>query len=109
MAKKKRNVYVTNLNNHDLCNITDFTNGGKIIPITKGRINIFDLDSLLNKISLCVKEFDSKNDYLLIIGNSIVTAACVFVLKHYVNKVNLLIFDARNNIYKHSKMELKND
>ena len=95
----KRDVYCTNVFGHDVSNAENFVeDGGEVINITEGRINIFKTDSLERKIMGALKDMKS-TDLILIAGNSFVASlVCAYVIKRF-GILNVLIWDHNERSY----------
>ena len=108
---KNRNVFVTNFRNQGgMLEATDkFRNGGKLIPITEGQINVFNTDSLKTTINYIFDNnlFNPKKDFIMIAGNSIIAAIVLKVITSKLiylglsDELNLLLYDSRLQDYEH--------
>ena len=95
----KRNVYVTNFSGVNTDDAKRFLEGdGRIINITEGTVNIFNQDSLLRNIAYQLIEF-TKDDFLVLAGNSTVAVYCAMVALQKVGEVKLLIWNNREGMY----------
>lgn len=103
----KTNVFVTNYVDFDLDDAWRFASkGGSIIPITKGKINIFNVESLLRKIKTSLVQMEA-DDWVVISGNPVVSSlVCSHISQKY-KKINLLLWDARNRCYVPRKVSIK--
>ena len=98
--KSTINVYITNYTeSYDIRPALDHVRGGgKLIPVTRGTINIFKTDELVRLIESAVMKME-KDDWILVSGNTIV--ACLVVAKVYevFGHINLLLWDNRKKSY----------
>ena len=106
---KNRNVFVTNFRNQGgMLEATDtIRNGGKLIPITEGNINVFNSDGLKTTINYIFHDynFDPKKDIILIAGSSIIAAIVMKVITSKLLKadltddISILLYDGRTQDY----------
>ena len=102
----KTNVFVTNYVDFDLDDAWRFAENGSIIPITKGKINIFNIESLLRKIKTSLVEMTA-DDWVIISGNPVVSTLVCSHISQKFKKMNLLLWDARNRCYVPRKVSIK--
>ena len=102
-----KNVFITNYVDFDLDDAWKFIEKkGSIIPITKGRINIFNIDNLVRKIKEKLVEI-TEDDWVIISGNPVVSSlVCSLIIQKF-GKMNLLLWDARNRNYVPRKVSQK--
>lgn len=90
-------VYIVNFAGH---NFDAAERYGKLTPVTRGNINIYRVDRDLFTVGENLKDFDHKEDYLLLSGNVLVNAMAIAVLMaKRIPKLNLLVYDAKNMEY----------
>ena len=102
----KTNVFVTNYVDFDLDDAWRFAENGSIIPITKCKINIFNIESLLRKIKTSLVEMTA-DDWVIISGNPVVSTLVCSHISQKFKKMNLLLWDARNRCYVPRKVSIK--
>jgi len=92
-------VYVINAAGHSYDAAKEFTNE-PLIPLTEGRINIFDVSLLTVEFAEKLQHFTS-DDYLMLTGSPVLSAIALSVLKEtYAHgEVNVLLFHAGMNKY----------
>ena len=96
-----RNIYATNIFGHDTTMAQEYLeDGGRIIPITEGRINIYKTDSLQRKIKGMLKDM-AYDDLILIAGNAVVASMVCAYVGHRFAILNLLMWD--NNASRYEK------
>lgn len=106
--KRDRSVFVTNDFGYDLSDAMQYLEGdGELIAITEGKVNIADPEKIANKMMFTLKKM-TKDDYLLISGNSVIACIASSLVFNKFKKMNLLIFDARENKYLSRKVSLDN-
>ena len=102
-----KNIFVTNYIDFDLDDAWQYAEkGGSILPITKGRINIFNVDNLIRKIKAKLVQMTT-DDWLIISGNPVVSSLVCSLVAQRFGKINLLLWDARNRAYVPRKVSLK--
>ncbi len=95
----KRNVYVTNFSGIDTKDAQRFCeDGGEIIFITEGTVNIYQDDSLARNIAYKLRDMQS-GDLLLIAGNNAIVAHCTAHIALRFGKVNLLVWNFKTKSY----------
>jgi|TARA_Y100000034_G_C6650607_1_gene284717 hypothetical protein len=99
-SNKQVNVYVTNYTeNYDIRPALDHVRGGgKLLPVTRGKINIFQTEELVRKIDTVVMQMD-KDDWVLISGNTVVSSLVVAKVYDVFGHINLLLWDSREKSY----------
>ncbi len=95
----KRNIFVTNIFGHDISMAEAFLDGGDIIPVTEGRINIFKTDSLERKIKGVIDKQMSRDDLVLIAGNAVVASMVCAYVAHEFGEINILIWNNTDREY----------
>ena len=95
----KINVYCTNVFGHDISKADEFIkDGGGVINITEGRINIFKTDSLERKIKGSLKDMVD-TDLILIAGNAVVASLVCAYVSYIFGVLNVLIWDNNESNY----------
>ncbi len=90
-----RSIYVTNFQDHNIDAAKRFLSGsGVMINITEGRVNIFATDGLERQIRYVLKGM-TKDDILLIVGNSYIASITMAIVMDMFDEVNFLIWDYR--------------
>jgi hypothetical protein len=75
-------------------------NNNEVIILTEGSVNIFSVDKLVYEIEEKMKNTNiSKEDYLLLGGNSVSNGIANIVMYDLVGRVNYLIYDAKTKSY----------
>jgi len=106
--KLDKNVFITNDFGYDLSDAVQYLEGdGELIPLTEGRVNINNPEKLANKMLFTLKKM-TKDDYLLISGNSVIACIASSIVFNKFKKINMLIFDAREHKYLSRVIALEN-
>ena len=90
------NVYVTNQSNHNMDGAMEF--GENIYYLTKGKVNIFRTDDLIDELRLKLVSFQ-KDDYLVFTGNSVVCGLAISILFTKHKSLKLLLYNGRSMEY----------
>jgi len=92
-------VFLLNYAGHD---ISDAERYGEVIPLTEGKVDIFRLDRLRYQIlqTLEKAKFSEDRDFIAVSGSTVLglVIGVVLVLLRC-KKVNILIWDAKQQIY----------
>lgn len=91
-------VFVVNDSGHDFSKAKRF---GELVPITQGKINIYQPQRDLIEVEKCLGEFSNKEDYLLLSGNTLgnmLVALTLFVMLK-VKSIMLLVYDTKTQDY----------
>jgi len=91
------NVYVINFSGHNISTCKRFIKKGKIIYLTEGSVNIFNIDRVLYDLKAKLENYND-NDYLLLSGNVVLNVLVALIVKDMVEHLNLLIWDARETV-----------
>ena len=106
---KTTNVYISNYFDYDVSSAMQYCRGGgKIIPITKGKINVFRTDNLIRSIRYAI-ESATEDDWFILAGNTTVSALVSAMVYEVFGKINLLMWDARDREYKPREITLDNN
>lgn len=89
-------VYICNYAGYDYSSAREF---GKLVPVTKGTVNIFKKDRLAYEISEALKEFNPREDFLLFGGNIVINVIAVTLLLSKHNEVACLVYGAKKGDY----------
>ena len=96
----KQSVFFTNLADYDISTALGYVKGGGTVKsITRGKINIFRTDPLVEKIYKNMDEM-KKDDWLVLAGNSFVCSLCCSIAYQRFGKLKLLIWDAVERSYR---------
>ncbi len=89
-------VYISNYHPYDFSLAKEY---GKLVPVTKGSVNIFKLEDLQKDVENALNKFDNKKDYLLLVGNLVVNILCVTYILSKFPFVRCLIYGAKKHDY----------
>ena len=89
-------VYVLNQGGHDVSKARKY---GQLISVTKGKVNVFATDRLMQEMRDKLKDFNSECDYLLICGSIVLSALTVKVLYEKFENFNILIYNCKSLEY----------
>lgn len=78
---------------------------GELKPITKDRVNVFDLETMIDLIHNRLKT-SRPMDHLLLAGSPVLNALCVIEMLHRHGRVNLLIWHHNLKEYKPRSLEM---
>ncbi len=99
-------VYFSNLGDYDITTALGYVkDGGSIKSITRGKINIFRIEPLIEKIHKSMDDMN-ENDWLVLAGNSFVSALCCSIAYRKFSKLKLLVWDAVAREYKPIESDL---
>jgi|ETNvirnome_2_300_1030623.scaffolds.fasta_scaffold06632_5 hypothetical protein len=102
-----QSVYFTNLSDYDITTALAYVKGkGSVKAITRGKINIFRTDPLVEKIYMNMDEMQEQ-DWLVLAGNSFVCSLCCSVMYKRFGKLKLLIWDAVERSYRPVKTTME--
>lgn len=91
-------IYIANASGHDYSSAEGF--GTSMVPLTKGRVNIFNTDRLQAEMRRKLHAFDEGEDWLLLSGNMVINIIAYSVLAQQVtHHVPVLIFDVVQRKY----------
>ena len=106
--KPDRSVFITNDFGYDLSDAMKYLRGdGELIALTEGKVGIDNPEKIANKMLYTLKRM-TKNDYLLISGNSVIASLASSIVFNKFKKINMLIFDAREHKYLPREFSLEN-
>lgn len=88
-------VYVINDMNHNFDKAKRF---GELSYVTKGKVPIFKTDVAKTMLEDGLKEFDTKEDYLLVSGAPVLCMMAALIVVS-ASPVKMLIFDAKEQDY----------
>jgi len=91
------NVYVINFSGHNISTCKRFIKEGNIIYLTEGAVNIFNIDRVIYDLKAKLENYNG-NDYILLSGNVVLNVLVALILKDKTEHLNLLIWDARENV-----------
>jgi len=83
-------------------NYADALQYGKLIFLIEHKqfIDFYSFDESIKWLSnTLIKQYDSKDDYILLTGNVMINCLAVRLLLDNVESINILLFDGRNNKY----------
>lgn len=88
-------VFLSNMGKHEYDSLAAY---GAMRPVTQGNYNVFKTERLTEEIIACLAD-SSETDYLALSGSTLIAAICmeVWMLMH--KRVQLLIFDPRQDQY----------
>lgn len=88
-------VWIVNSAGHDFDAAKSY---GEFIPLTVGRVNIFNVERLLNEFKGMLANHE-KDDWILLSGNAVlnVLAVAIVLAKH--GEVNMLLYDVIKKEY----------
>lgn len=88
-------VWIVNSAGHDFDAAKSY---GEFIPLTVGRVNIFNVERLLSEFKGMLANHE-KDDWILLSGNAVlnVLAVAIVLAKH--GEVNLLLYDVIKKEY----------
>lgn len=93
MANK---IWIANATGHDFTAARKF--GDELIPITEGRINIFNVKAMVEEFKTKMEPYE-KDDWLLLSGSSIINVIASQIVVDRFGEVKFLIYDAANRSY----------
>ena len=88
-------VFLSNLGKHNYESLASY---GAMRPVTQGNYNVFKTERLKEEIIECLLD-SSPTDFLALSGSTLVAAICLEVWLILHGKVQLLIFDPRQDQY----------
>lgn len=88
-------VWVVNSSGH---NFEEAEKYGTLVPLTMGRINVFNVDRLLDEFKHKLKHF-GEEDWLLLSGNVVLNVLATMVVSHKHSRVKLLVYDVARKTY----------
>jgi len=94
-------IYCVNSAGHDFTPALKYiphSSNKNLIHLTDGKVNIFNLDRLKRELELKLKNFDEQ-DFLLLCGNTTLCSLTVHILSKKVDKIPLLIYNAKTKEY----------
>jgi len=99
---KTINIWVTNLfDTFDMSSADEYLSGsGQIIPIFPGRVNVMNTDDMINRIRNKISGKFKITDWVVLAGSSVVSALVVGEIAKQFGEIHLLVWDARERIYK---------
>lgn len=96
-------VFIVNQAGHDFDKAKKF---GELVYVTTGNINVFRPDRTFFSIKESLSKF-TKDDYLLLSGNTFGNVLAALAAVENINKINLLVYDAKNLDYLHHVLDLE--
>ena len=90
-------VWLVNKGNH--INYSDAERFGAIVPLTSGRVNIFQTDNLVTTLSGALTEA-KKDDFVLLSGSAFLNSLVVHYFLKKFSIVKALIYEGNNQRYK---------
>lgn len=69
--------------------------------------NSLNNDALLNEIRHNLRDFDAKNDYVVISGSPIVAGVAFMILREKTEEMNILRWSNRDHLYQHLIISIK--
>lgn len=89
-------VWIVNSSGHDFDDAKKFSE--ELIPLTHGRVNIFNVERLVEEFKGKMSSF-GENDWLLLSGNAVLNVIASTIAMELHGKVNLLIYDVIQKEY----------
>ena len=97
MKSKSSRVFISNLGAHDYTKVKKY---GELVPITEGQVNIFHTDRLIANIKeKLLAENATREDFLLLSGNALVSSLVLHEWLKKFGKARLLIYNAVSRDY----------
>lgn len=88
-------VYIPNNSGHDF---SDAESYGELVFVTEGLVSKFNINQMYRKAADSMEDSDPE-DYVLITGLSQITGICIAVFAYLHGRINLLIYDAKEEEY----------
>ena len=79
---------------------------GELVVCTRGTININNLQQPIDNLTEALRDFGPQ-DYLLLAGNAISNALALMVTSKNTPTINLVIYNAGENNYRHHRFNTK--
>lgn len=89
-------VYVINDMNHDFGKACRY---GELRFLTTGKVPIFKTELVKSLIKESLKDFDVKNDFILLSGPAILCTITTLLLSKYGEPIKTIVFDAKEQDY----------
>jgi len=89
-------VWIVNSSGHDFEGARKF--GDELIPLTYGRVNIFNVERLFEEFKGKMSSFEEE-DWLLLSGNTILNVIATLIIYEKFSNTNILIFDVIKKEY----------
>jgi len=89
-------IWIANATGHDFTAARKF--GDELIPITEGRINIFNVKAMVEEFKTKMEPYE-KDDWLLLSGSSIINVIASQIVVDRFGEVKFLIYDAASHTY----------
>ena len=93
--ERQRKVWIVNSSGHDFSAAETY---GELIPLTVGKVNIFNVERLLNELKGDLGSHQ-KGDWVLLSGNTILNILTFSIVLAKHGEVNILIYDAIRKEY----------
>jgi folate-dependent tRNA-U54 methylase TrmFO/GidA len=104
-----RKVYITQENPN--LNYIPAEEFGEVIFLTRGDFspmkNSLNNDKLIEEIRTKLKKFHPVDDYLVISGSPVVSAAVFMIVREITDTVNILRWSNRDRLYQHLVVSIK--
>lgn len=97
-------IWIANATGHDFTAARKF--GDELIPITQGRINIFNVKAMVEEFKTIMKPYE-KDDWLLLSGSNIINVIAAGIVLNRHGEVKFLIYDAANKCYVPREINMK--
>lgn len=97
-------VYIPNRSAHDFTPAEKF---GTLVYLTEGDIPKYVVNSMSRKVAEKIR-YSTPDDYLLITSLSVINAIVAGYLAHMHGRLNLLIWDAKDNKYESRTIVFQN-
>ena len=95
---------IANATGHDFTSARKF--GDELVPITQGRINIFNFKAMVEEFKTIMKPYE-KDDWLLLSGSNIINVIAAAIVLNRHGEVKFLIYDAANKCYVPREINMK--